>query len=107
MKNKEKAKGKGKKGLKIGWKHLATAQTLNAQIWTTNCLLQAEIPFRFKKKSISKWVNFFNIGDAHLSTFEVKAKDYDRAVEAIRNLPERNRSILLKSDADYEAVLQG
>ena len=105
MKNKEKEKGKSKKGLKIGWKHLATAETLNAQIWTTNCLLQEEIPFRFKKKSLSVWTNFFHIENAHHSTFEVKAKDYDRAVEALKNLPERNRSILLKTDSDYEVVL--
>ena len=105
MKNKEKEKGKSKKGLKIGWKHLATAETLNAQIWTTNCLQQAEIPFRFKKKDIGRSANLFDIHDAHFSTFEVKAKDYDRAVEAIKNMPERNRAVLLKSDADYQTVL--
>ena len=112
MKNKEKAKetDKGKKsggkGLKLGWKHLATAESLNAKIWTTNCLQQAEIPYRIKKKNIGAFSNPYDIGNAHHSTIEVKAKDYDKAVEALRNLPERARAALLKSDADFEAMLK-
>ncbi|HBL40255.1 MAG TPA: hypothetical protein DDY98_01255 [Ruminococcaceae bacterium] len=94
-----------KKKLKIGWKHLATAETLNAQIWTTNCLQAAEIEFRFKKKNIRKSANLYHIPHAHFSTFEVKAKDYDKAVEAMKNLPEKNRTVLLKTDADYAAIL--
>ncbi len=94
-----------KKKLKIGWKHLATAETLNAQIWTTNCLQAAEVKFRFKKKRIDIWTNLYHIPNAHFSTFEVKAKDYEKAVEAMKNLPEKNRDILLKTDADYAAIL--
>ncbi len=106
MKKKEKDQSKEKKSLKLGWKHLATAESLNAKIWTTNCLQQAEIPYRIKKKYMGLLANFFDIHDAHNSTIQVKAKDYDKAVEALRNLPERNRAILRKSDADFEAMLK-
>ncbi len=106
MKKEKAEKAKGKKGLKFGWKRLATAETLNAKIWATNCLQQAEIPYRIKKKKIGGLSNPHDIGSAHNSTIEVKAKDYDKAVEALRNMPERARSILMKSDADFEALLK-